>query len=737
MEGVTQGSSGAAAAPAPPVPHSVRAAPPDTEPSDSAAEQSIESLLRLRAQIDAEVLQRFTQEVCLLLADVVGSTRFYQKHGDIKGRLLVQRHNDTLFPLIQRTGGKVVKTIGDGIMATFATPGAALDCAIAIQHKLWELNHQASEETALHTKISLHYGQALVETHDVYGDLVNMSARLNGMAGSDQILISQTVYEHVRSRDNLVLLPLEPLSPRAGEKSIPIYEVAWQQNPEAGGKVAVFRDFNGDHTPCFYCGLQEHPVRDCPSKQLKASKGQLERLGYLPTPDILRLLQHANLNAASPPTDTHIYEAFYDVCLPFQLRFLPKLWLANSEEWRKVVCCNVPATNPLVGTRLWLGMDCLRVGRYEQAKAFLEATLAHSPNDYKPQVVMGFLAMEQDKPSAALQYWRNALAFVKTSLQEAYVRLLLYRLYVINGKTDMASRELQRALATHRFLPEAVYRQMTLLAGEGKEVSISNRLLQLIKDDRSVYLKVLLDPAFAPLRSAIYPLLTKLFEEMKVQALQYLQQVLEQINALRVWYRQPEAELVRLEQTLATMRTHVKSDSYFGYCDVIDAGENLLERLPKLLRERQTFLIQQFVNTLGTVHMQLQALSGEEQGTAQGTKLLAKLAAVQHLPRKTVSQFWHAWDELEKLQAEMERQESGAQRRPRARGHRMLRPFLLYALAGSTLADTALVGMLGYLTYFSSLRLSGQQFLIILLCGALGGALVGSWLGWLWQYLKR
>jgi len=737
MEGVPRGSIGSSAAPAPPVPPSVHAALPDTEPASSASEPSMESLLRLRAQIDEEVLQRFTQEVCLMFADVVGSTRFYQQHGDVKGRLLVQRHNDTLFPLIQHTSGKVVKTIGDGIMATFAAPGAAFDCAVAIQRKLWEMNEKADAEAVLHTKISLHYGPALVETNDVYGDLVNMTARLNSMAESDQILISQTVYEHVKSRNNLVLLPLEPLYPKVGEKSIPVYEVVWQQHPEAADKAAVFRNFKGDYTTCFYCGLQEHPVRNCPSKQIKASRGQLERLGYLPTPDILRLLQEEDLNASSPPTDARIYEAFYDISLPFQLRFLPKLWLANSEDWHKVERFSIPATNSLSGTRLWLGIDCLRVGRYEQAKTFLEGTLAQSPNDYKPQVVMGFLAMEQDNPSAALQYWRKSLTLAKNSLQEAYIHLLLHRLYAINGKIDMANRELQRALTTHRFLPEAVYRQVTLLTGEDKTAHVSNRILQLIKDDRSVYLKVLLDPAFATIRTAIYPLLIKLFEETKAQALQCLQQVIGQINTLRLWYRQPEAELIRLEQMLTTMRTQVKSDSYFGYCDVTDAGTNLQERISKLLRERKTFLIQRFVNTLGAVHMQLQVLANHGQAPSRVTKLQAQLAALQRLPRKTISQFWRAWDDLEKLQADMEPQESGAQRRPSARRQHTLRHLLLYALAGTTFADTALVGVCGYLTYFSSLRLSGRQFLIILLCGALGGALIGGWLRWLWQYVKR
>jgi class 3 adenylate cyclase/tetratricopeptide (TPR) repeat protein len=737
MDSVTQESRRTSAHPASSTPASVRAAAPETEPSSCTAEHSIESLLRLRAKIDEEVSQRFTQELCLMLADVVGSTQFYQKHGDVKGRLLVQRHNDTLFPLIHDLGGKVIKTIGDGIMASFATSGPALDCALAIQKKLWEMNRHASTEDVLHTKISLHFGQALVEANDIYGDLVNTSARLNSLTESDQILISQTVYDQVKSRSNLVLLPLEPVCPKAGEKSVALYEVLWLQHTEADGKDAIFRDFTGTYKTCFYCGLQEHLASNCPSKQLKGPGGRLERLGYLPTPDILRLLQQEDLNAASPPTDTHVYEAFYDVCLPYQLRFLPKLWLAEGDDWRKVERFNVPLTNPLAGTRLWLGMDCLRVGRYDQAKIFLDETLKNGTKDYKTYLVLGFWAMEQEKFSAALQYWRNSLTLTKTSLQEAYVRLLLHRLYAVNGKAELAKGELHRALVKHRYLHEAVYRQATLMSADNKPENIPTRLRQLIAEDRQVYLKVLLDPAFASLRTSIYPLLTTLFDEVKAQALERLQLIIEQVNTLRLWYRQPETELGRVERTLATMRQHIKSDSYFGYCDVIDTGVSLAEQLPKLLGQRKSDLLKQFVATFGSVHMQLQTFTGQTQAEARGAKLLSRLATIQRMPRKTVGQFWRAWDELEKLQTDVTGLRSGTDRHPFARDRRGRRALLLYALAGGLLADTALVGILGYLTYFSGLHLSGQQFLIILLSGALGGALVGSWLGWLWQHLKR
>ena len=99
-----------------------------------------------------------------MFADVVGSTSFFQKYGDVQGRLFIQRHHDILSPLVSAHGGRVVKTIGDAVMAAFEEPQRALDCALAMQQKLWETNQNQPEEEdpRLQTKISLHYGSALV-----------------------------------------------------------------------------------------------------------------------------------------------------------------------------------------------------------------------------------------------------------------------------------------------------------------------------------------------------------------------------------------------------------------------------------------------------------------------------------------------------------------------------------------------------------------------------------------------
>ena len=623
------------------------------------ANQTVAELMEIRSQIDHTLQQRLSQTLCLLLADVVGSTRFFQQHGDVQGRFFVQRHHDTVIPLITGHGGKVIKTIGDAVMASFEALESGLDCALEIQHKLYEARSQNDKEEMPQSKISLHYGPGLVETSDIYGDLVNVSARINGMAKPDQILISHTVYERVKGRQELPMLPLSTSGWKAGEKSLPVYEVLWQQHAEATGKPLAQRFFEGGYCACFYCGLSEHPARQCPSKQLSHPAHRLAQLGYQPLPDILALFQQANLNGEET-TDTKVFEAFYELSLPYQVRFLPKIWLATgTEDWSSLQRQPPLAAHALVGTRLWSGVDCLRVGRYEPAREYFRSTVQSNPGDYKPHVGLGFLDLEQDNPTAALQHWRKALMLTKTSLQAAYVHLLIHRLYEVNGKTPLAYQELQKALDKDRYLYEARYRQLALMGKETGGEELVRRLRKLIQEDRGVYVKVLLDPAFARVQEPVHALLQALYQEARTEALACLPRVTEEFNALHAWYPQPEGEFLAIERTLERLRQHIKTDSYFGYDDALHEGTTLQASIQRVSERRKTTLQHDYTTALTVLEERLAALARQPQLSGRVEPLLRDCTRLQSMTSfDTAAAFWQAWGELQQLRVTAQELES-------------------------------------------------------------------------------
>ena len=121
-------------------------------------------------------IRRSRKPVTILFTDVEGSTRYWDTRGDVEGRLMIDLHNRLVYPVIKRNRGKIIKTIGDAIMASFKSPGNALKASIGIQQIL-DRRRKEDKTFRLKVRIGVHTGQALVEHKDVFGDTVNVAAR--------------------------------------------------------------------------------------------------------------------------------------------------------------------------------------------------------------------------------------------------------------------------------------------------------------------------------------------------------------------------------------------------------------------------------------------------------------------------------------------------------------------------------------------------------------------------------
>jgi class 3 adenylate cyclase len=195
---------------------------------------SIEDLLRRREallrQIDGEILAGHTRAVTLLFTDIVGSSHYYERMGDIAGRQMIQEHNDLLFPIIEAAGGRIVKTIGDSIMASFDDPVAAVRCSITMQEALRARN-TAAGANPLRVRMGLHWGTAVVDGKDLYGDMVNTAARVEALAEGDEILISGELAEKIAAAEiGTVFFGTELV--KGKEEKVDIHYVNWRgQDP--------------------------------------------------------------------------------------------------------------------------------------------------------------------------------------------------------------------------------------------------------------------------------------------------------------------------------------------------------------------------------------------------------------------------------------------------------------------------------------------------------------------------
>ena len=120
----------------------------------------------------------------VLFADICGSTRLFEEHGDWQGRQIESRVLELLKAKTAEFDGTVIKTIGDEIMSRFPDAERALSAARAMHAVLKE--DTSLLEFNIAVKIGLQHGEVLVEQGDLFGDAVNVAARMVSLARADQ-----------------------------------------------------------------------------------------------------------------------------------------------------------------------------------------------------------------------------------------------------------------------------------------------------------------------------------------------------------------------------------------------------------------------------------------------------------------------------------------------------------------------------------------------------------------------
>jgi class 3 adenylate cyclase len=125
----------------------------------------------------------------VLFTDIVDSTRIAAERGDGAWRRLIAEHDAIANRHVERAGGRVVKSTGDGLLATFDGPARAVRCAAAIRDDLAELG--------LPIRAGLHTGEIELQPDDIAGLAVHIGARISALAGAGEILVSSTVKDLV------------------------------------------------------------------------------------------------------------------------------------------------------------------------------------------------------------------------------------------------------------------------------------------------------------------------------------------------------------------------------------------------------------------------------------------------------------------------------------------------------------------------------------------------------------
>lgn len=186
-------------------------------------------LSRPTGQMDRKaLLESLRRNVTILFTDLKGSTSYFEKYGDAAGLLMVHRCNSMISECVERHGGRVLKTIGDAVMAVYEDCREAVASAVEMQEAISGDNKDREESRRVSIRIGLNYGPGLVKSNDVFGDVVNVASRVESAAAPEQILISDTLYAALGKTDRFRIRPMGKFALKGKADERDLYEVMWK-----------------------------------------------------------------------------------------------------------------------------------------------------------------------------------------------------------------------------------------------------------------------------------------------------------------------------------------------------------------------------------------------------------------------------------------------------------------------------------------------------------------------------
>src|SRR5437868_9169418 len=162
----------------------------------------------------------------ILAADVAGYSRLMHSAEESTHAKLTAVLIEVVNPAIAEHGGRIVKNTGDGLLAEFASAVGALRAAILFQTRVDELTVGDAEDNRLCFRVGINIGDVIVEPHDIFGDDVNITARLESIADPGGICISSSAYDQVRGKVAVEFADLGEQSLKNIAHPVRVYAVA-------------------------------------------------------------------------------------------------------------------------------------------------------------------------------------------------------------------------------------------------------------------------------------------------------------------------------------------------------------------------------------------------------------------------------------------------------------------------------------------------------------------------------
>lgn len=165
------------------------------------------------------------RDLTVLFADVSGSTRIYELLGDRQAKQLIDDLLIRMSAAVSDHGGVVIKSIGDEIMARFTAAESAMSAACRIQEDIDALPPASGNR--LSVRIGFHTGTVLLQDEDVFGDAVNVAARVTGLAKGRQVLTTEETVACLSETARARARPVDCISVKGRQREVHVHEITW------------------------------------------------------------------------------------------------------------------------------------------------------------------------------------------------------------------------------------------------------------------------------------------------------------------------------------------------------------------------------------------------------------------------------------------------------------------------------------------------------------------------------
>jgi class 3 adenylate cyclase len=167
-------------------------------------------------------------EVAILFADVVGSTQLYDQFGDTKASETVALCLDVMKDATRQFSGKVIKTIGDEIMATFPSVDDAMGAASQMQSRISADAERSGAHIPVSIRIGCHFGPVVQEKNDIFGAAVHTANRMTSQAKARQIVISGSTVDRMSAEWRAQTRQIDVATVRGRIDEVALFELLWQ-----------------------------------------------------------------------------------------------------------------------------------------------------------------------------------------------------------------------------------------------------------------------------------------------------------------------------------------------------------------------------------------------------------------------------------------------------------------------------------------------------------------------------